>query len=74
MWVKLKSSTTDLGLIDHILAYWQAKGVDGFRCDFANYVPAEAWTFLIGQARQRDPNAFFFAEAYVNPLLAAATR
>jgi glycosidase len=54
-------------VIDQILAYWQAKGVDGFRCDFANYVPAEAWTFLIGQARQRDPNAFFFAEAYVNP-------
>ena len=54
-------------VVDQILAYWQAKGVDGFRCDFANYVPAEAWTFLIGQARQRDPNAFFFAEAYVNP-------
>ena len=54
-------------VVEQILAYWQAKGVDGFRCDFANYVPAEAWTFLIGQARQRDPNAFFFAEAYVNP-------
>jgi glycosidase len=54
-------------VVDQILAYWQAKGVDGFRCDFANYVPPEAWTFLIGQARQRDPNAFFFAEAYVNP-------
>jgi len=54
-------------VIDQILAYWQAKGVDGFRCDFANYVPAEAWTFLIGQARQRDANAFFFAEAYANP-------
>jgi glycosidase len=46
---------------------WQAKGVDGFRCDFANYVPAEAWAFLTGQARQRDANAFFFAEAYANP-------
>jgi len=54
-------------VIDQILAYWQAKGVDGFRCDFANYIPAEAWTFLIAQARQRDANAFFFAEAYVNP-------
>ena len=53
-------------VIDQILAYWQAKGVDGFRCDFANYVPAEVWTFLIGQARQRDANAFFFAEAYAN--------
>jgi len=25
------------------------------------------WTFLIGQARQRDANAFFFAEAYAYP-------
>jgi glycosidase len=54
-------------VIDQILAYWQAKGVDGFRCDFANYVPAEAWTFLIDQARQRQAYAFFFAEAYANP-------
>ncbi|MBV9999592.1 MAG: alpha-amylase [Verrucomicrobia bacterium] len=50
--------------IDHILAYWQAKGVDGFRCDFAHYVPAEAWTYLISRARERDPGAFFLAEAY----------
>ena len=49
--------------IDGILAYWQEKGVDGFRCDFAHYVPAEAWSFLIAQARARRP-AFFFAEAY----------
>jgi glycosidase len=54
-------------IMDQILAYWQAKGVDGFRCDFADYVPAEVWTFLIGQARQRDANAFFFAEAYAHP-------
>jgi glycosidase len=54
-------------VIDEVLAYWQARGVDGFRCDFANYVPAEAWTFLIGQARQRDANVLFFAEAYANP-------
>jgi glycosidase len=49
--------------IDSILAYWQAKGVDGFRCDFAHYVPKEAWTFLITNARQRRP-AYFVAEAY----------
>lgn len=51
------------GSIDAILAYWQAKGVDGFRCDFAHYVPAEAWTFLIAQARERR-SAYFIAEAY----------
>ena len=46
-----------------VLAHWQQKGVDGFRCDFAHYVPAEAWSFLITQARARRP-VFFFAEAY----------
>jgi glycosidase len=51
------------GDIDSILAHWQAKGVDGFRCDFAHYVPKEAWTFLIGKAKQRRP-AYFVAEAY----------
>jgi glycosidase len=49
--------------VDRILAYWQAKGVDGFRCDFAHYIPKEAWTFLISKARQRRP-AYFLAEAY----------
>lgn len=52
------------GIVDQILSYWQQRGVDGFRCDFAHYVPAEAWTFLISRARQRDPNTFFLAEAY----------
>jgi glycosidase len=51
------------GSIDRILAWWQGKGVDGFRCDFAHYVPAQAWSFLIAQARLRRP-AYFFAEAY----------
>ena len=30
--------------MDQILAYWQAKGVDGFRCDMAYFVPLEAWS------------------------------
>jgi glycosidase len=51
-------------MVDAILAFWQRKGVDGFRCDFAHYVPAAAWTYLIGQARQRNAAAFFMAEAY----------
>jgi glycosidase len=51
-------------LINEVIAHWQAKGVDGFRCDFAHYVPAEFWAWLISEARQRDPDAFFVAEAY----------
>jgi len=50
--------------MDAILAYWQGRGVDGFRCDFAHFVPGEAWAWLIDQARTRDPETFFLAEAY----------
>lgn len=52
--------------MDAIVAYWQARGVDGFRCDFAHYVPDAAWTWLIDQARMRDPEVLFVAEAYEN--------
>ncbi len=52
--------------MDAIVAYWQARGVDGFRCDFAHFVPGEAWTWLIDEARMRDPEAYFLAEAFDN--------
>jgi glycosidase len=54
-------------MVDSILAFWQGKRVDGFRCDFAHYVPAEAWRHLIDKAKQRNPAAFFMAEAYPYP-------
>jgi len=49
---------------DAILAYWQARGVDGFRADFAHFVPNEAWSYLLARVKDRDPNAYVFAEAY----------
>jgi glycosidase len=52
------------GVMDEVLAYWQGRGVDGFRCDFAHYVPPEAWAFLIGEMKRRDPSVYVFAEAY----------
>jgi glycosidase len=52
------------GLVDRILAYWQAKGADGFRCDMAHMVPLEAWRYLLGNAKMRDPDCLFLAEAY----------
>jgi glycosidase len=51
--------------MDAVLAYWQQMGVDGFRCDFAHLVPLEAWRWLIEEARERDPDVYFFAEAYL---------
>ncbi len=53
--------------MDAVLAFWQEAGVDGFRCDFAHYVPIEAWSYLVGRARERDPEVFFAAEAYDAP-------
>jgi glycosidase len=52
--------------MDEVLRFWQDKGVDGFRCDFAHYVPQEAWHFLLERAREkgRNPDAYFIAEAY----------
>lgn len=50
--------------IDAILAHWQARGVDGFRCDFAHYVPREAWRHLLARVKERDAGAFVMGEAY----------
>lgn len=50
--------------MDEILKYWQDFGVDGFRCDFAHWVPIEAWEYLVQNARTRNSQVYFFAEAY----------
>lgn len=52
--------------VDAIIEYWQNRGIDGFRCDFAHYVPVQAWSYLISRAKQRHPNVWFVAEAYDN--------
>ena len=50
--------------MNEVLAFWQARGVDGFRCDMAHLVPREAWEYLLGEARRRDRACYFLAEAY----------
>jgi len=50
--------------MDAIVAYWQEMGVDGFRADMAHMVPPEFWKWMIHRAKDRDPDVFFFAEAY----------
>lgn len=51
-------------LLDAVLAYWQELGVGGFRCDMAHMVPLNFWRRAIVNARLRDPDVFFMAEAY----------
>ena len=47
-----------------ILLYWAAKGVDGFRCDMAEMVPAEFWEWVIPCVKTRYPDILFIAEIY----------
>lgn len=47
-----------------ILSHWADMGVDGFRCDMVELVPAEFFTWLIAAMKQRYPDIFFVAEVY----------
>ena len=50
--------------MDQVIEHWQSLGVDGFRCDMAHLVPPEFWSWVIAQARTRQPDVFFMGEAY----------
>ena len=47
-----------------ILRYWAARGVDGFRCDMVELVPAEALRELIAAVKADFPALLFVAEVY----------
>jgi glycosidase len=55
-WLKMKD----------ILLYWGSKQVDGFRCDMAEMVPVEFWSWVIPQVKETYPGILFIAEIY-NP-------
>jgi starch synthase (maltosyl-transferring) len=46
-----------------LVYYYLDLGFDGFRCDAAYKVPTELWNLLISNARERSPQAAFFAES-----------
>ena len=50
--------------MDAVISYWQALGVDGFRCDMSHMIPPEFWSWLVSRARARDSSVFFTGEAY----------
>ncbi|MGK7397523.1 MAG: alpha-amylase family glycosyl hydrolase [Candidatus Cyclobacteriaceae bacterium M3_2C_046] len=53
-WLKMKE----------ILTFWAEKGLDGFRCDMAQMVPVEFWSWVIPQIRAINPDILFIAEIY----------
>ena len=50
----------------HILLFWADKGVDAFRCDMAEMVPAEFWAWATSQVKEKHPDVKFIGEVY-NP-------
>ena len=49
-----------------ILLFWAAKGIDGFRCDMAEMVPAAFWQWAIDKVKFAYPQMIFIGEVY-NP-------
>ena len=49
-----------------ILLYWANKGIDGFRCDMAEMVPAEFWAYATAKVKAKFPELVFIGEVY-NP-------
>ncbi|HPH53450.1 MAG TPA: alpha-amylase family glycosyl hydrolase, partial [Bacteroidales bacterium] len=47
-----------------VLKFWAAKGVDGFRCDMVEMVPAEFFGWAFNEIKYIYPNTFFIAEVY----------
>ncbi len=47
-----------------VLQFWAGKGVDGFRCDMVELVPADFFRWAFAQVRHRFPDTIFIAEVY----------
>lgn len=51
-----------------IISFWAGKGIDGFRCDMAEMVPTEFWSWAIAKVKSAHPGILFIGEVY-NPSL-----
>ena len=53
--------------IDFLL-FWASKGIDAFRCDMAEMVPAAFWQYATSEVKRLFPHVSFIGEVY-NPSL-----
>lgn len=63
----LKVDWSNPGTVDEmteILEFWAGLGVDAFRCDMVELVPAEALGMLTRRIRKARPSVIFIAEVY----------
>jgi glycosidase len=54
VWIKMRD----------ILQFLAEKNIDGFRCDVAEMVPVEFWSWVIPQVKKVNPKLIFIGEAY----------
>ncbi len=47
-----------------IVRFWAQKGVDGFRCDMVELVPAPFFQWMIAKIKEEFPSVIFVAEVY----------
>lgn len=47
-----------------ILLFWASKGIDAFRCDMAEMVPAAFWAWATDKVKYRYPEVCFIGEVY----------
>ena len=52
------------GKMTDILLFWAGKGIDGFRCDMVEMVPAAFWTWATDKVKYQYPEMLFIGEVY----------